>query len=61
MLLVRTSSFTLGGAIMGAKFAALRESKSVFAAWRMIHISVKLLISTPLFLLALLILLRLLR
>lgn len=45
---------------MVTKFISLRENKSVFAAWRAINLSLKLLISTPLFLLVLLILLRLL-
>jgi hypothetical protein len=45
---------------MVTKFVSLWENKSVFAAWQAIHISIKLLISTPLFLLALLLLLRLL-
>ncbi|MGH7450505.1 MAG: hypothetical protein ACRENG_04115 [bacterium] len=45
---------------MGTKFVSVWEHKSVFAARQVIHISVKLLVSTPLFLLALLILLRLL-
>ena len=46
---------------MSTKFVLLRESKSFFAAWQAIHISVKLLVSTPLFLLVLLFLLRLLQ
>jgi len=46
---------------MVTKLGSLRENKSIFAAWQAIHISGKLLISTPLFLLVLLILLRLLQ
>lgn len=46
---------------MVTKFVARWENQSLFAAWQAVHISTKLLISTPLFLLALLVLLRLLR
>jgi hypothetical protein len=46
---------------MVTKFGSLRENKSLFAAWQAIHISGKLIISTPFFLLILLILLRLLQ
>lgn len=46
---------------MGKKIVSLRDAKSLFAAGQAVHIAIKLLISTPLFLLVLLVLLRLLR